>query len=404
MEKHTIKIAHTADIHLRRSQYKHESRRQDFLNGFLAAIDAAAKAGCHYMLVAGDIVDTNNPGAAVVLADLDDIEDFARAKEVVLICTSGNHDTVKPHWITRFVREQEVMDVRFTRNGGFTLIDNKHKELWANRDTIIGRSDPHPLTVYGIPYCSAKELKAKLESWDKRFPMPDIVMWHGEIKQFCGYPKPTAFDMEDLPAGCCKLFAVGDQHIHEKKTTSTGIVVAYPGSTELCSSSEDPQKKIWVHTFETEDNLHWTLAGSESVPFKTRAVHKFTIKTQEDLDAACEAIEPGSIAFAKFDSAVLNVRARLKGAAEKKNDKLETIIRVQALPKKNAMEVIKMLRPGERVRTASQFVHDEAEKLFDVDEREDLEPLCADILDPEVDHKLAIDKFVTSKLKGKVVV
>lgn len=403
MEKITIKIAHTADVHLRRSQYKHESRRKDFVEGFLNAISAAKEAGCEHMLVAGDVVDTNNPGAPVVLSDLDLIEDHARELGVCLLCTSGNHDTVKPHWITRFDRED--MNSVSTYHGGFNLIDGMTWQIDPYRSLITGRSDPMPLLVHGMPYCSAKELKDELGRLSPKFAMPDIIMWHGEIKQFCGYPKPTAFDMEDLPDGCCKLFAVGDQHIHEKKTTSNGIVVAYPGSTELCSSSEDPQKCIWVHTFETEDNgKHWNLTSSESVPFKTRPVQKFTITTEEELANACAAITPGALVFVKFDSSVKNVRAKLKGAAEKKDARKETIIRIQTLPKKSVAEVIKMLRPGERVETASQFVHSKASELFDPDEREELEPLCADILNPNVDHKLAIDKFVSSKLKGKIVV
>lgn len=379
-----MKIAHIADIHLRESHYGHTSRSNDFCIGALNAISAAAEAGCKYIICCGDMFDTNRLAPSVILTHLDRIHAHLKKLNLTMFVSSGNHDDLVPHWSTRFEEMDEDSCIKF--------IDNETVE--------VGPPAPHQITIRALPCMHPSEFVAALRQPENK---ATIIMWHGEIKEFCGYPKPGAVEMSDVEAaGACQLLAMGHIHEHVVKRTDSGIYVAYPGSTEFCSSDEDAQKHILVWEF-TENG---EIAGYESVPFKTRTVHRFDIETEEDLEKAEKEITPGSIALVKFRKGILNVRQRLTDAVQAKDPNARPVLfKITSVSVKKDKVVNPIVTPGKKLRNCRQFVADNKDRFFaDSDDKEDLVELSINLLDPTAEPKVAIDKFCKKRMNGRTSV
>lgn len=387
-----IKIAHIADVHLREMQYGRSSRSADFLNGVLSAIDVAYKEGCDCILCSGDVMDIGRPSPELCLRQLDTIQNTLRGHCMTMLVTGGNHDPMEPHWCSRF-------NADYKDEGCGIYYLNKEDFF------VYNRKDPNeaPVHVYGLPYSNAAKLKEELqEAQGKGY---DIIMWHGEIKQFCGYPKPGVFDMEDIPEDCCQVFAVGDQHIHKYQyAMRSKAIVAYPGSTELCSSDEDEHKAMWVYTFTNRE-----MSELDTVPFPTRNVQRFDIDTEEDLVNAEKLIDPLALVFVKVGRLdiegdnVQNCRARLKAAAIAKAGAVTAeamILQVRCKPDKTApaLSVMMDAKQHAHLQTASQYVIEHADALLPPEHKDELQGICAALLDPDIDHKLVIDKFCSEFL------
>lgn len=415
----TIKIAHIADCHLRASQYGRKSRSDDFLRGLTNAIIEASKAGAEMILCAGDLLDTRNPGTKVCLAQLDTVHALLQKLRLPMLVISGNHDNCVPSWHSRFTALPDcilsavpsgyyTMDVgehvrhRFS---GIICADNTHISVTkttqiddADSEVVQAEVSPDALRILGLPYMEAAVLRERLTELESLSDKPDIIMWHGEVKEFCGYPRENAIEIKDFDSTGAALIALGDQHIHSLKQ-GKNCILAYPGSTELCSSSEDTNKALYLYTMQLSTEERPKVVSIESIPFATRKVQKFELNTEEDLEMAEKAIEKGSLVFVKYKRTLKNVNARLKAAVA--SDEENTIIRATPFGEIENMTTANYA-PGDKVIKPWEFVHEESRSLFQEEERTRIEEICSNILNPELDHRAIIDRYCYDRL-NKVV-
>lgn len=414
----TIKIAHIADCHLRASQYGRKSRSDDFLQGLVNAIQEAYKAGAEMILCAGDLLDTRNPGTKVCLAQLDTVHALLQKLRLPMLVISGNHDNCIPSWHSRFTTLPDcilsavpsgyyTMDVgehirhRFS---GIICADNAHisvmKTIQHDDDPRVIQAEVSPdhLRILGLPYMEATALRERLTELELSPDKPDIIMWHGEVKEFCGYPRENAIEIKDFESTGAALIALGDQHIHSLKQ-GKNCMLAYPGSTELCSSSEDTNKALYLYTMQLSTEERPKVVSIESIPFATRKVQKFELNTEEDLETAEKLIEKGSLVFVKYKRTLKNVNARLKAAVA--SDEENTIIRATPFGEIENMTSANYA-PGDKVIKPWEFVHEESRSLFQEEERTRIEEICSNILNPELDHRAIIDRYCYDRL-NKVV-
>lgn len=364
-----IKIAHIADCHLRVKQYGFKARGDDFFAGLKNAIQAALDNGASLILCSGDIVDTTYPSAEVIKYQLPAIADLLEQNKATMLVTSGNHDLTSPHWCSGLMRDK----------GGILVVDN---ERYIHDDRI---------SIYGAPFTDPDRLRETvLQNPDTE---ADILMWHGEIKELIGYPKANTIEAADFPTGKYQVIAMGDQHIH-KYIEHDGLVIAYPGSTELCSTSEDTEKQLYMYSFNDEGKLE----SIDSVPFTTRPVQKLKLLTDVDVEQAIVSLIPGALIFVEYDRNLHNVVPRLTAAITDE----DTILRA------TVTEAIKsnLAAPGmnrdEEIPTLAQFMQLQLEKVTDAEEYGRIHTLCDAMIDPNQDHRAGIDRFCEDTL-GKIV-
>lgn len=301
------KIAHIADVHLRDSHYGSTARRNDFFNGFMNAIKAAKAAGAEIIIMAGDVTNSTKPSPFIV-DSLRLVEEWLVKNEMLALVVSGNHDATDPHWV-------EVISSRHEKYGMHYLSDTSY----ADDD----------VTVWGLPMLSPADVKAVLADTGR---FADILTFHGELAEFIDFPIQNAVSVQDFPEGKYKVVAMGHIHVHRKyERPSDGLVVAYPGSTELCNVKEDEHKSFYMYTFDKHK-----LLKVEDIPFETRPVIIGDIKTEADLTKVIEFMEAnsekGALVVVRFDTqTVENCSHRLYAL----NAGGKHIIRAYAMPVSN---------------------------------------------------------------------
>lgn len=379
-----MRIAHIADCHLRDSQYGRKSRGQDFLNGFRNAVNLAYRREANAIIVAGDLFDSTKPSATII-ADLIRIarEDKWDEKGAPIYITRGNHDMTYPGWGS--VLQQSCpnvfvdLDKEWIREGG----------QW--RCILDEPYDIGGVKVLGVPFMSPEELRSVFKEYDHLLWKTDVLVWHGEIKEFCGYPKEGIIEVADFPEGLCQVVMMGDQHINKAhKRESDGLIIAYPGSTELCSSAEDPQKVVRFWDF-----IDGELQDMSYRPFPTRPVQRYTIRTEEDLENCLRLLEPDALTFISFSRDVENVVPRLKRAIGD-----EGILRLKPLPQEIVVEG--KITSDEEILKPVDFMKRHIQEYMGSAAQERMMQLCEAILDPKADYRQALDRYCSEKLKGKL--
>lgn len=367
-----MKIAHIADTHLRQRQYGNPTRGEDFLNGLLSAIKAAHASGASVILAAGDILDSTNPGPQVCITQLDTVNNLLIELNMVMLVISGNHDKTSPNWCERFE------DYDDGAAPGIKVIDNQTYVLDGK------------ISVVGIPFMSDSELRARLA--DDDIPHGDILMWHGAIAEFTGYAAEGAITMEELTKdNRWRLIAMGDQHIHNYKE-SNDVIVAYPGSTELCSVSEDFDKKLYVYDW--HDDGTFDIA---SVPFDTRKKQAFDIETEEDLEKAVSEFEESAVIFVKYNREIPNALLRMQTAVKPTN-----ILRAVPYAKtsKRAVDVSRHCDVGDPVT----FLNNNINKLVkDPEQAERIRGVASSMLSESIDAGKELEGFINNTL-GQILI
>lgn len=391
-----ITIGHIADVHLCNMQYGYEARGRDFLQGAINAVDALAAKGVKLVLCAGDLLDTVNPGSRVCLTQLDELRRKLADNGQLMIVTAGNHDNAVPHWCSGMHDTPE--------DGGILYVDGQTVEY-----PVPGA--PRGVTVTGRRYAGSDEYRA----WMENDAAPaDILMYHGDMLEASPYPEPGTPSVKDFAAqGKWNLVAAG--HIHKRmyfsETRPDGrkTVLSYPGSTELTDGGEDSDKSANVYTM-SYDGGGWVVDDMERVPFKTRTVQHFSLRTQEDLERACDEVEPGAIVFVTFDDSTLQaVRSVLVSAVERKVHKdgytghSKTIFLMRPMLKAEELRVMERIRGG-RCVSLVEYMNSVADDYISKDEADrGMRDLCVAMLDSGCDHKAALEKYITDSLEGSIV-
>lgn len=236
----TIKIAVLADVHLMRSQYGNPERRLQIKRSLVNAITAAHNAGAEIILCAGDFLDSNTPGADVAAGDVPDIYEMLVDKQMTMYCIKGNHDDIEPSWYGILGSVASYTQDTDDNYGIQLLVDGK--------DTIL----PGGIIVRGYDFGSRRRIKDLLED-EKSFAGAHIVMLHGEVKEWVGYPTENAVSVRDLVSDDLKkphAFIIGDTHVKRDEDMG-GCHVISPGSVDYCSKSElNERKTITILEFE----------------------------------------------------------------------------------------------------------------------------------------------------------
>jgi DNA repair exonuclease SbcCD nuclease subunit len=224
----------------------------------MSSLDKARKAGVTTILNSGDILDKNRQRTCNI-RELKMIDRYLVDHNMTMYTITGNHDLDSPTWLeTLFDREQ---------GPGIVPVDNK-----MVMEPVSG------YTIGGIPGHNATELKATLENTPAA-NLPDILLWHGGVDGFMGFSayQVTARElMEAAPS--IKFIALGDLHIHGYEDID-GRLIGYPGSTEMCSISEDPRKYMVV--VEVDDD---GCRKANDLVLDTVPVYKICFTTQEEAD------------------------------------------------------------------------------------------------------------------------
>jgi hypothetical protein len=168
------------------------------------------------------------------------------ANKVKLFVITGNHDKCHPSWI-------KVLQEEMQENGQCAIydIDFQLKRIQSR--------DGNYYTIYGVPDMAPDDFREK--SVD--FPEADFMMFHALIKDFAAFDAgDKVLKVDDLPTDKYKAILLGDIHTH-KYIKKNDCLVGYPGSTELCSRSEDVNKFVSLITLHDSGRLEW-----DSIPLK----------------------------------------------------------------------------------------------------------------------------------------
>lgn len=282
----TTRILFTADVHLRTSQYARSSRGEDFSAALMQVFQTAVREKISTICISGDLLDSTRPSPKII-GFLKDLDLLASRSGVRILVTSGNHDLTEPHWAT-------VAGLRESGGFGLRIIDNQLVTL------------PCGLTIYGQPFVNKDKFLAIKDS----LPKADILLFHAMIQELThGFKSSNAFALAELPTDRYQVIALGDVHRREYVTAGS-CLVGQPGSTELCESSEDEKKTVTVLTFENGIRV----GEPVFLPFPTRQVLRFRLRTEDELEQALLAAEAqranGPIVIVEFDAHLLNVQQR----------------------------------------------------------------------------------------------
>lgn len=368
----TTKIWHIADTHLRDSHLGSLDRGADFTAALRWIVNTAIDQEVAAIIHGGDLLNSPRPSSKNI-EDLFAIHQLALEAKLPIYTVTGNHDMMSPPW------SQVVAETFGRQDYGFICADYRYF-------TIPGS----PVTVQGIPFMSREELKGKLEMAGPS----DILIWHGQVKEFCGFPVEGAVEMADFDLGKFRAVLLGDIHKWDYRLLgSDNALIGYPGSTELCEKSESLEK--WAAQFVIPEKGPIPLPEKITIP--TRPVRPFRISTEEDLsriiaELGQEQFEQPPILFISYNPEIPAVVTRIKNVAP-----ANAIVRYEALPTSSAMEaVLSSSTIAGKVDAGAEL----KEILHTV-----LPPnapgrmLAEQLLDPDVNAKEVIGNFIQSRLQ-----
>jgi len=243
-------IIHMADTHLRERQYNSPTRGDDFFAAAMEVVETAHRMGASFIANCGDMLNSRHPSSGTI-AQLHKLNAKLIEYNIVMGVISGNHDKADPPW-------HSLLPRRDFHEGG--IIDMDNREYGLNAEGRLFK-------VLGLPFCTKAELLTRLRGLKE--PV-DIVMWHGAVKEFCGFATDDVVTMADLEA--CDMvgtFLLGDIHVHQYMgfDKRPGFV-GYPGSTELCEKGEALDKCVGA--------IYWDGTAKcltvQEVPIPTRKV------------------------------------------------------------------------------------------------------------------------------------
>tara|TARA_B100000579_G_scaffold431498_1_gene446646 strand:- start:1957 stop:3042 length:1086 start_codon:yes stop_codon:yes gene_type:complete len=352
------KILCTADNHLGYRQYGLQVREQDIYDSFTNILKLAVKEKVDAITISGDLLHATRPSSRTI-AFLKECHDYLIFREIPAFVVAGNHDKSEPHWITTLC-DVSAWD---GQQGGFVLLEN---ELVEVKDMVI----------HGAPFTNKK-------AWqnDKELMRPDtdILLMHQSFQEFIQFETEDAFSQEDVE-GLAKVVVVGDIHVTMKAASSE---IYSPGSSELMSSTEEPQK--YVLMVDNEQGSDMPL-NTHFVEIPTRKVIEGNITDEEEAEAFFEELRK-TTALAPLVFVKCNFK--LSGVIE----------RIRALYEDKMVIRAKYYNPDveSAVRLESNVSLQEVLSNF-VKQDEPLYELAVKLLDDECDARYEVDTYIEEAL------
>lgn len=296
----TVRLAHTADNHLRLSASGSTVRGTDFLQAMLSGVEGAAARGAAAMIVAGDMINAPENLPAVA-SQLQQVHKLAAAKGLPVLAIQGNHDMAQPSWI-EICGAGRTPDV--APPSGLSLLENV---------TV----DVRGLKVRGMPFMAADALREQLSRTDISW---DVLTWHGSVQEFAKFPTENSIKLEDFAVRSQAAVLLGDIHVCEYYVNPTAGIIGYSGATELCKRDEPLTHTVTLLDF-VKTGGAWQCIGFELIPVKHRPVVTLNVDREADLEDALRVVrskvlEHGPIlVLATYNAKVEGVRAALYAAA-----------------------------------------------------------------------------------------
>lgn len=244
-------IIFTADNHLGAKKYGSKDRETDFLESFRNIVNLAVEKDS-ILFLAGDVLDSVKPESHV-LSFLKDMNQLMISNKIPAFYISGNHERCNPEWISLL----EIEETGY----GFINCNDRYIDL-----TPYGREGD---ILLGL---SERTKDEYLQSFTEMNRV-NFLMIHSPLKELNSFSR-KAISCDELPFEKCDYILVGDTHIHEQFSKEKCIILS-PGSTELCESSEEPNKYVFLLTAKNE---------LLSVNIPTRKVLHLDFSTKENVE------------------------------------------------------------------------------------------------------------------------
>lgn len=365
-----LKIIHTADWHLRDTQFGKATRGQDFTDSAFRIVDIAVQNDCKYILCAGDILNSKRPSSKNI-ADLIRLNQKLLNNKVIMLVITGNHDKCHPSWVKVLQQEME-------ENGQCAIYD-------IDFQLFSLKSGTEEYTVYGVPDMAPDDFKTASAD----FPEADILMFHALIKDFAAFDAgDKVLKVDDLPYNKYKSILLGDIHTH-RYIEKGGCLIGYPGSTELCSRSEDINKYVSLVTIDNGK------ASYESIPLPlNKPIIAEDIRTAEQandvLNKIFELKDKHPTILLRKSAEFTDLYARVARIV----DTNKCIIRVTNLANKGFKLMTLANRRGKD--TTGKKPEDFVGEYFN--DQTDLFELAKTLCDPSVSAAPLIENFIDNKL------
>ena len=225
-----MKILHMGDAHLGKKQYNLSERLEDFRKSFTQCVDKAIQNLAKVLVIPGDIGDSPNMKHADVLHLQQEVT-RAKAAGITVVGIEGNHDMADGNWL---------------RICGITNLDEEDVVVEGTRFCGI-----RPMTTGYYPGVVERLARAGGQC--------DVFVTHQTFAEMANFDVKAAETFGMLTAEQLalvlpgvKYVAMGD--IHDMCIHTVGdIKMAYPGSTDITSSSENPSKCVLLVDTDTWD-------------------------------------------------------------------------------------------------------------------------------------------------------
>lgn len=245
------KIGWFSDCHLGYAQYGSQERYLDMFAAVRDVISQMEVRGIREAICTGDLLHNTRPSPDTV-SRLADLRHQLLRAGIQCVAMLGNHDlTVVPSWLD-------------LEAGGWVR---------GNAGVI---STPH---LIGLDYRTPEQLKHYL--WEQH-GRGRILGLHIPVAEFLPFATEGMFNLDSLPLdGRFPAVLLGDIHICDVRQNAAGVVYGYPGSTELCSSSE-PDVKYWIE-LELETEGEPKVVGFHKHVINTRKVWRRSVTSEAEL-------------------------------------------------------------------------------------------------------------------------
>lgn len=267
----SMKFLHTADWHIRETQYGRTFRGDDYRKAALQVVDLAAEYEVDFIINGGDTLDKAHPTGRM-LDVLFEVHSKLKEAGIPMFTVTGNHDNANPSFLK--LPEYRCEWDPSKPSGGIFCIDHQKIQF---RD----------LTIAGFPAVPWQEVAAVTEVWKE--PV-DIMVWHGAVTEFIGFPSESAWAMEDMPFGHFKAALLGDIHVHRRMRLEDETLVSYPGSIELGDQREQRDKFVDIYDLTGWDRKSPFPEPVHELLLDTRPVLFLQVTNAETADTAVDAV------------------------------------------------------------------------------------------------------------------
>ena len=299
----SIKILHTADLHLGCRQYGIEERELDFYKALKNIANVAIEQKVDGVIIAGDIFDVQRP-TPVAVSQMQKFVEKCHENNIRVLGIEGNHDKTKSRheWVEICGIERITADSPAIFNDDFSVV--------------------------GIPYMGKPEdFIEELENIKHWNPGGvDVLVTHQGFLEL-GDPFSADMSIENMldKFENLKIAYIANGHIHKKmsyiaKNDNYTLTVGQPGAIELKSTSEDPNKYVFIVSIDDSRSV-----SIEAVKINTRPVWFFDICSDDDLSQISKNNICDSLVFVKLaqslDSGFEKVNHAIDISTEENNGK-----------------------------------------------------------------------------------